>query len=41
MLREFNRATVTARIKAAANKAANVSANQTVTDSASSGKYLR
>jgi hypothetical protein len=38
MLREFNRATVTTRTKAAANKAANVPANQTVTDSASSGK---
>jgi hypothetical protein len=32
MLREFNRATVAARTKAAANKAANVPASQTVTD---------
>jgi hypothetical protein len=35
MLREFNRATVTARTKAAANKAANVPIGQTVIDSAS------
>jgi hypothetical protein len=38
MLREFKRATVTARTKAAANKAAYVLANQTVTESASSRK---
>jgi hypothetical protein len=38
MLQQVNRATVTTRTKVAANKAANVPANGTVTDSASSGK---
>jgi hypothetical protein len=41
MLRELNRATVTARTKAAVNEAANVPANQTATDSASSGTDRR
>jgi hypothetical protein len=38
MLREFNKATVTARTKAAANKAANVQTSRTVTDSVPSEK---